>query len=250
MSDERPILFGVPVDALSLEETVSRCAGFIEERRFVQHVVLNAGKVVMMDSDGGLREIIANCALVNADGMSVVWAGRVLGVSFPERVAGIDLMMRLLALCAEREWPVYVLGATPEVLAAFIETCETEFPRLRIAGSHDGYFDDDGPIVSDIRDSGARLLVVGMPSPRKERFLWQHGAELGQLFAMGVGGSLDVVAGRTKRAPVWMQRSGLEWAYRLAQEPGRMWRRYLVGNVRFVGIVIREFARRLTSRRT
>ncbi len=249
MSDGRPRLFGVPVDALSLEETVSTCAGLIEERRFVQHVVLNAGKVVMMESDGALREIIASCDLVNADGMSVVWAGRVLGVPFPERVAGIDLMMRLLELCAERGWPVYVLGATPEVVAAFIETCETDIPHLRIAGSHDGYFEDDGPVVADIRDSGARLLVVGMPSPRKERFLWQHGEELGPLFAMGVGGSLDVVAGHTKRAPVWMQRSGLEWAYRFAQEPRRMWRRYLVGNVRFVGIVIREFARRLTSGR-
>ena len=119
---------------------------------------------------------------------------------------------------------------------------------MPVAGSQHGYFDDERAVVRRIRDSGARLLFVGMPSPRKEYMLAQWMPRLGPLFAMGVGGSFDVWAGHTRRAPRWMQRAGLEWLYRLVQEPRRMWRRYLLGNVRFTAIVMRE-RRRLRRRR-
>jgi bacterial polymer biosynthesis proteins, WecB/TagA/CpsF family len=237
----RPTVFGVPLDLLTMEETVERCRRLVEERRPVQHVVLNAGKVVQMRDDPSLRDAIARCEIVNADGQSVVWAGRLLGIPVPERVAGIDLMERLVGEAEREGWPVYFVGARPEVLERFVAVVRERFPRLPVAGARNGYFDDDRAVADAIRESGARLLFVGISSPRKERFLAEQLPRMGGVFAMGVGGSFDVWAGLTRRAPRWMQRLGLEWLHRLLQEPRRMWKRYLVGNLRFGYLVIAEY---------
>lgn len=236
----RPMLFGVPLDPLTMDETVARCVELVESGRPVQHVVINAGKVVMMEDVPGLREVIATCDVVNADGQSIVWAGRFCGIDVPERVAGIDLMWRLLAEAEARDWPVYLLGAHEEVVQACAARILEVHPGLTFAGVRNGYFNDDAAVARAVADSGARLLFVGITSPRKEFFLAEHLPAMGSVFAMGVGGSFDVIAGRTKRAPVWMQRLGLEWFYRFAQEPRRMWRRYLVGNTRFIALTLRE----------
>jgi len=233
-------LFGVPVAALTMEETVAVCAELVRSARPAHHVVVNAAKVVLMKDQPRLREAIERCDLVSADGQPIVWASRVFRRPVPERVAGIDLMERLLAESERQAWPVFFLGATPDVLGAFESEVRRRFPRIVVAGRHHGYFQDDGAIADAIRGSGARLLFVAMPSPRKEFFIASQGARLGPLFTMGVGGSFDVWAGRTRRAPVWMQRAGLEWFHRFLQEPVRMWRRYLVGNLRFALIFLRE----------
>jgi len=224
-----------------MDETVTRCRELVLSERPAQHVVLNAGKCVLMEDEPDIREIVKGCDLVSADGQSVVWAARFLGIPVPERVAGIDLMGRLLALCEAERWPVYFLGATDEVLAGFSAEAQRRHPRLMVVGHRNGYFrqEDESAIAGAIRNSGARVLLVGVSSPMKERFLARNLMRLGPLLAMGVGGSFDVWAGKTTRAPVWMQRAGLEWFHRFAQEPRRMWRRYLVGNVRFAWIVLR-----------
>lgn len=240
----RPLLFGVPVDPLTMDETVDRCVELIEERVPVQHVVLNAGKVVLMERDPALRKIIAACPLDNADGMSIVWAGKALGVRFPERVAGIDLMARLFEVSERRGWPVYFLGARQEVLDAFTNVVRQRFPELEIAGTQHGYFDSDEEAAARIAESGARLVFVAMPSPRKEYFIAQQMEKMGDVFAMGVGGSFDVWGGLCKRAPKWMQDHGLEWLFRLIQEPRKMWRRTLVGNAHFTYLLVRELVRR------
>jgi len=237
----RPLFLGLPLDPLTMDETVARCRELILAGRPAQHVVLNAGKCVLMEDEPDIREIVAACDLVNADGQSVVWAARFLGLRVPERVAGIDLMGRLLSLCEAEGWPVYFLGATDDVLEEFSRVASARHPKLRIAGRRNGYFqtEDEPTIVDAIRESGARLLLVGISSPMKERLLARHLNQLGPVLAMGVGGSFDVWAGKTTRAPAWMQRVGLEWFHRFAQEPRRMWRRYLVGNLRFAWIVFR-----------
>jgi N-acetylglucosaminyldiphosphoundecaprenol N-acetyl-beta-D-mannosaminyltransferase len=240
---ERATLFGVPLDLLTMEETVAACAALVESGRPAEHVSLNAGKVVMMRDVPGLRDAVAGCDLSSADGQSVVWAGRLCGLDVPERVAGIDLMGELIDLAAHRGWPVYFLGARAEVLERFIEGVRHSHPALVIAGVRDGYFDDDAAVAEAVRVSGARLLFVGISSPRKELFLAERLASIGPVLAVGVGGSFDVWAGLTSRAPVWMQRSGLEWLYRFGQEPRRMWKRYLVGNARFVVMTVREWWR-------
>jgi N-acetylglucosaminyldiphosphoundecaprenol N-acetyl-beta-D-mannosaminyltransferase len=235
-------LFGVLVDALTMQETVDQCIRLVAQERFAQHVVLNAGKVVMMADHPKLAAVVSACDLVNADGQSVVWAGRMLGVPFPERVAGIDLMEELLAAAEERGLGVFFLGARSEVLDRFVRGVRARFPALVVSGYRDGYFDagDDTQVARTVVASGARMLFVGISSPRKEYFLSEQASTLKGVFAMGVGGSFDVFAGETRRAPRWMQRTGLEWAYRLLQEPGRLHKRYLVGNTRFLLIAARD----------
>lgn len=237
----RATFLGVPLDAITMDETVARCLDLIRSGKPAQHVVLNAGKCVLMSDAPDVRDIVRRCEIVNADGQSVVWGARLLGVRVPERVAGIDLMGRLLAACEEERWSVYYLGAEQEVLAAFESETLKRHPGLIVAGRRNGYFepDDEPAIVAAIRGSGARLLLVAMSSPKKERFLAKHLDAMGPLLAVGVGGSFDVWAGKTRRAPVWMQRAGLEWFYRFLQEPRRMWKRYLVGNLRFAAMVAR-----------
>ena len=236
-------LFGVPVDLLTIDETVARCQELIEQRRPVQHAFINAAETVMMEDVPGFRETLAACDIVNVDGQSIVWAARILGVALSGRVAGPDLMERLLDLAERKEYAVYFLGARAEVLKEFELAALRLHPRLAVAGRHHGYFDDDAAVADDIRRSGARLLFVAISSPRKEFFLSRNLDRIGPLFAMGVGGSFDLLAGKTRRAPHWMQRAGLEWLFRLIQEPRRMWRRYLIGNARFLGYTLRAWWR-------
>lgn len=240
VATRREKLLGLPMDLLTMEESVDACVDLMRAERFAQHVVVNAAKVVAAHDDPELARIIAACDLINVDGMSVVWAGRFLGHSIPERVAGIDLMERLLERCVKEGFGVFFLGASEDTLRAFTEQVIVRYPDLVVAGSHHGYFADDHQMAEAIRSSGARLLLIGISSPRKERFVDAVRNNLGPLVAMGVGGSFDIWAGKTRRAPEWMQRAGLEWLYRVIQEPRRMWRRYLVGNTRFLLLVLRE----------
>lgn len=240
-------VFGLPIDALTMDETVARCVELVEAGEPVQHVVLNVIKIVLCHDDPRLRAIISSCPIINADGQYFTWAARVLGVPLPARVTGIDLMSRLLAAAEERGWPVYFLGAKTEVLDAFLAVARRRYPKLVVAGSHHGYFkgaDADAEAAAEVRVSGARLLFAGLPSPRKETFVAEQLAAMGPVFAMGVGGSFDVWAGLTRRAPKWMQDAGLEWLFRLIQEPGRMWRRIVVNGWRFTWLFLRELVRR------
>jgi N-acetylglucosaminyldiphosphoundecaprenol N-acetyl-beta-D-mannosaminyltransferase len=237
-------VFGVPLHAFTMSATVDRVGDLLREGGHHQHVALNAAKIVALRDDPTLASIVRGCSLVSADGQAVVWAARLLGVAVPERVAGIDLMEQLLERAAQEGWSAYFLGAREDVVAeAVAEECRRH-PGLRIAGYRDGYWapQEEAAVVAEVARSNADLLFVAMPTPRKEQFLAEHLDDLGVTFAMGVGGSFDVVAGVTSRAPRWMQRIGMEWAHRLGQEPRRMFKRYLVGNTRFIAMTLRERA--------
>jgi N-acetylglucosaminyldiphosphoundecaprenol N-acetyl-beta-D-mannosaminyltransferase len=238
----RHLLFGVQLDALCMEEAVDRCREAILIRKPLLIGVVNAAKIVNMRRDPQLQDAVLDCDMVLADGQSVVWASRILRRPLPERVAGIDLFERLLDLAHRQDRSVYLLGAKPEVLAALTRQIATRWPGLRIAGSQHGYYDEAQAedVAAQIRASGADMLFLGMASPRKEIFLKRFRHQLGVPVLHGVGGSFDVMAGLTKRAPLSWQRLGLEWAYRLAQEPGRMWKRYLVTNTAFIALTISE----------
>jgi N-acetylglucosaminyldiphosphoundecaprenol N-acetyl-beta-D-mannosaminyltransferase len=242
-------LLGCPLDSVTMDEAVVRCEQAIESHGYLQHMSVNAAKLVALRKDPAMRDAITPCGLITADGQSVVWAARVLGAKLPERVAGIDLMTRMLEAANAKGYGVYVLGARADVLDTALERLRERYPALRIAGSRDGYYaDEEAESVSEeIRDSGADILFVAMSSPRKEYFLVERGDSLGVPFTMGVGGSIDVIAGLTRRAPRLLQRAGLEWAYRLAQEPRRLARRYLTTNVRFAAMVLRALVSRRGS---
>jgi N-acetylglucosaminyldiphosphoundecaprenol N-acetyl-beta-D-mannosaminyltransferase len=233
-------LFGVPVDALTLDQTVARCRQLVAEGGVHQHVVLNAAKVVELTQNEDLRAVIASCDVINADGASVVWAGRALGRRLPERVAGIDLFEALVGAAAEDGRSVYFLGARADVVAKVVAVMQERHPGLKVTGSRDGFWQDDAEVVAAVRAAEPDYLFLAIPSPRKEFWLHRWLDQLGVPLVMGVGGSFDVVTGTTTRAPRLMQRAGLEWAWRLGQEPRRMWKRYLVGNSKFVWLTARE----------
>jgi N-acetylglucosaminyldiphosphoundecaprenol N-acetyl-beta-D-mannosaminyltransferase len=243
---DRARVLGCEIDRLDMDETVRRCAELIEAGGPAQHVAVNVAKIVALRDDPRLEEIVAGCELVSVDGQPVVWASRLLRDPLPERVAGIDLMFRLLELAEARGYRVYVLGARQEVLETAVARLRARHPRLAVAGYHHGYFADEASaeICELVRAAEPHILLVAMSSPRKEYWLAEHLEDLGVPFAMGVGGSIDVVAGLTRRAPAWMQRSGLEWFYRFAQEPLRLGPRYLRTNGRFVALLARELRSR------
>jgi N-acetylglucosaminyldiphosphoundecaprenol N-acetyl-beta-D-mannosaminyltransferase len=236
-------LFGVEIDALDMAHTVDRIMSLIDQRVKVQHVALNAAKVVMVSKDAKLRAVIRACPVVNADGQSVVVASRLLRKPLPERVAGIDLFAELVKRSAENGRSVYFLGARDDVLEEMLRRFRIQYPTLRVAGFRNGYWSDDAAVIQQVRAAQPDLLFLAIPSPRKEFWLAEHLPALGVPFAMGVGGSFDVLAGKVKRAPKWVQRIGCEWVYRLVQEPRRMWKRYLVGNTAFMWLTLKELWR-------
>ena len=239
-------VLGCRIDRLDMDATVRRAQQAVASREYVQHVCVNAAKLVTVHTDPQMRAIVAGCEIVSADGQAVVWASRLLGDPLPERVAGVDLMFRLFALAEQENYSVYILGAQRSVLDQAIANLRVAHPGIVVAGSRDGYFDasEQEAVAADIRASQADLLFVAISSPMKEHFLGTYGPGLGVPFVMGVGGAVDILAGVTRRAPMAWQRLGLEWLYRIVQEPRRMVRRYVVTNVKFLALLLRAMARR------
>jgi N-acetylglucosaminyldiphosphoundecaprenol N-acetyl-beta-D-mannosaminyltransferase len=248
--DRRAQVLGCAIDRVDLEESLAYCETVINQRGFAQHMAINVAKLVTMKEDDQLRASVERCELVTADGQPVVWASRLLGDPVPCRVAGIDLMEQLLARAARKGYRVYILGATAEVLDRAVRRMRTELPDLQLAGCHDGYYADEkeAELAASIAVSRPDILFVAMSSPRKEYFLARHGRAIGAPFVMGVGGAIDVYAGVVQRAPILMQRLGLEWLFRLVQEPRRLAKRYTTTNVLFLLMLSRELiSRRSTS---
>lgn len=241
MSETAPVpLCGLPVHALTLAESVAAAEKLIADGRPHQHVSVNAAKVVRARRDPELARIIRSCSLVNADGQAVVWAGRVLGQPLPERVTGIDLMLALWDRAARERYRVFLLGAEPAVVRQVAAIATRR--GVDVVGYRDGYWsrEQEPEVVAAVREARPDLLFLAVPTPRKEYFLAGHLDDLNCGLAVGVGGSFDVVAGLRARAPRWMRGAGLEWAFRLLQEPRRLFARYLVGNTAFVLLVLRE----------
>ncbi|WP_210422586.1 WecB/TagA/CpsF family glycosyltransferase [Cryobacterium sp. BB307] len=238
----RQPLYGLLVNAMTMEQVLEEAAQHAADRSRFLIGVVNAAKIVKLRKDALLRESLLVPDVVLADGQAVVWASRLLGHPLPERVAGIDLFERLLALADDERRSVYFLGARQEVLEAMVERVRSRYPKLVIAGYRDGYFpsDESAAVAAAIEATGADMLFLGMTTPKKEIFLAEHGESLGVPIQHGVGGSFDILAGITKRAPERWQRMGLEWAYRLLQEPRRLFARYASTNAAFIALTVRE----------
>ena len=246
----RASFLGCPIDILTMAETVDIARKAIRSREQLQHVALNVAKFVNMRSDPVLAADVASSDIVGIDGMGIVWGARALGLPATSRVTGVDLLSELLKICAQDGFRPYFLGATPAVLHQAARSAREKYPSLVFAGLQHGYFtsEQEGDVVLDIRSSGADCLFIGMPTPRKERFLAAHRDELGVPFIMGVGGAFDVLAGAVQRAPIVMQQLGLEWLYRVYQEPGRMWWRYARTNFLYAGVLAQAVVRQALRR--
>ena len=243
----RIVICNIPVDALTMRETVEKIDASITEGKTIHHVVVNAAKIVNAQKDAELRDSIINCDIINADGQSVIWASRFLNKRLPERVTGIDLMEALVELCSEKKYRIFFFGAREEIVSKVVEKYKKKYGQDIIAGYKNGYYQktDEPMIAKQIADSNANILFVAISSPQKEIFLNKYKDDIRTPFIMGVGGSFDVVAGKVKRAPKWIQKMGFEWFYRFMQEPKRMWKRYLFGNTKFLYLVCKEKIRQI-----
>jgi N-acetylglucosaminyldiphosphoundecaprenol N-acetyl-beta-D-mannosaminyltransferase len=238
-------VLGCPMTKLPLEGFVTMAEQFISLRAPRYIAVLNAAKLVKMRSDRQLDRSVRSADLIGADGVPLVWASRILGNPLPGRVNGTDLMYRLLEKANEKRYRIFFFGASADVLDRVVERVKRDYPGVSIGGFRHGYFapQEEATIVSEIQASRSDILFIAFGTPKKELWVSRYLSSMEVPVVHGVGGSFDVLAGVVRRAPVWMQRNGLEWLFRLLQEPRRMSGRYLVTNTIFLALLAKEWIR-------
>jgi N-acetylglucosaminyldiphosphoundecaprenol N-acetyl-beta-D-mannosaminyltransferase len=247
ISNETVKILSADVAVVTQNEVIEHVHESLRNNLPVRLGVVNAAKLVAMEENTLLRNDVTSSDLVLADGMSVVWASRMLGRSLPERIAGIDLMFRFLELANDHGYGVYCLGATEEILQTVISNVKRDYPNAVISGARNGYFEesDEKGIADEIKSAAPHFLFVAMTSPKKENFMGRWGEHMAVPLVHGVGGSFDVYAGKVKRAPLSWQRFGMEWLYRVKQEPGRLWKRYLGTNAKFIWLILKDILTRM-----
>lgn len=235
-------LLGVKIHRLTMTKTLEAICTFIESGKPHMIVTADASMIALARKDGELREIINTADLVTPDGSGLLWGAKTLGTPLVERVSGVDISRRICRMSGNMGFSVFFLGSEPGVAAAAAENLQKQFPDMLVAGTHHGYFkpDEDADIVRMIRQSGAGVLLAGMGIPRQEKWIRKHLNDLGVSVAMGVGGSMDVFSGKVKRAPKWMQNHGLEWVFRLCQDPSKIKKVSILP--KFVMMVLKEKA--------
>ncbi len=243
------IILGVPIDDLTMPEALDRIDEFVAQGRATQRLhqiaTVNADFVVKSLKDPELRFLLQDCDMATADGMPLVWGARLLGVPLEGRVTGADLVPALAERAAQRGYSLYLLGAAPGIAAKAAEVLTTKNPSLKIAGvlspPNQSVLEMDRAVVDQVNAAQPDILLVAFGNPKQEKWIGMHARDLNAAVAIGVGGTLDFIAGKTKRAPAWMQKSGLEWIYRLLQEPRRLWKRYVVDMFGFGTFFVRQW---------
>lgn len=228
-------------DPLTLAETVDWVSQLVKAGKRGYICTVNVAILMMMRSNQRLQNFVDNAALIVADGQPLIWTSQLLPSSLPERVTGIDLIDAIAQRAEAEGLGIYLMGGTTQVIGTAVLKMQSKYPKLKICGFDNGYFNESQAAAraEAIAQSGAQILFVGMGVPRQEIFLETNWEKLGVNLAIGVGGSFDVYSGIRKRAPFWVQQTGLEWLYRLVQEPQRLWKRYLLTNSRFMLEVLR-----------
>lgn len=238
----RETLFDVQIDAVTMEEMITAINDKIMEKEPTHILGINADKINELQKNETLQQVVQKAEIIHADGVSILLAAHLLNKQVPERIAGIDLMQRLLELAEERQYTVYFLGAKEEIVNQMKKKLLEYWPKLPVVGVRNGYFSESEwkNVALEIKESHPQLVFVGISSPKKEYvidYLMDQG--INAVF-MGVGGSFDVLAEEIKRAPLWIQHCHLEWCFRLIQEPRRLFKRYMIGNLKFLKLTAKE----------
>lgn len=238
----RITMLNTTIDVLNTEETISLVEEYVKHKVPLHLMGVNADKINELNENERLKQIVNSCGIINADGASVIMASKFLGKPLPERVAGIDLMQSLIQLSEENSYSVYLLGAKQEVVEKTAEVLKQKHPKLKIVGIHNGYFKEtEWPEISrELKAVHPEFVFVGITSPIKEYLIEYLQDDGNDSVFMGVGGSFDVISGIIPRAPKWMQNYGLEWLFRVIQEPRRLFKRYFFGNMTFLRAVWKE----------
>ncbi len=237
-------IMGVQIDSITMAEAVEAGCQMVASGGFHYVVTPNSEIIYAARKNGELKAALNSASLALPDGIGVVYAGRILGVPLKEKVAGIEFGAAMLGKAAERGWSVYFLGAKPGVAGEAGKRMQEKFPGLIVAGAADGYFQEDGPVVEKIRASGADIVLVCLGAPKQELWMARNGQATGAKLLCGLGGSLDIFAGISHRAPdIWVK-LGLEWAYRLVKEPWRIRRMMNLPKFLFTAIGMRLTGKR------
>lgn len=232
-------IMGVEFDNVTMEEAVETGCRCMEEPGCHYVVTPNSEIVYACRSTEGLTEVLNNASIVLPDGIGVVYASRILKKPLKEKVAGIEFGTAMIEASAKAGWRLFLLGAKPGVAEQAAEKLRETYPGLIIAGTHDGYFKEDGPVVEAIRQSKADLVLVCLGAPKQEFWMAKNGPATGAKLLCGLGGSLDIFAGVSQRAPdIWVK-LGMEWAYRLVKEPWRIGRQMNLPKFLFAAIGMR-----------
>lgn len=240
--NKRITILNTKIDVLDFKQTIDLVEQYVLLKEPLHLVGVNADKINELNNNIRLRQIINSCGIINADGASIIIASRFLGKPLPERVAGIDLMQSLISLSEKKGYSIYLLGAKQEIVNKTAKVLRKNYPKLKIAGIHDGYFKENKwlALSYELKKADPDFVFVGITSPLKE-YLVEYLQNKGlKCVFMGVGGSFDVISGKIPRAPVWMQKANLEWLFRVIQEPRRLFKRYFIGNVVFIKNIIKE----------
>ncbi len=243
------IVLGVPIDDLTMDAALKRLEAFIaagrQNGRTHQLATVNADFVVNSLHDPELRRILQQSDMATPDGMPLVWAARLLGMPLEGRVTGADMVPALAELAAQKGYSIFFLGARPGVAAQAAEILAERNPGLKVAGVLSpppaSVLDMDAAIVEEVKAARPDILLVAFGNPKQEKWISMHAPYLQIPVAIGIGGTLDMITGTTRRAPLWMQRTGFEWLYRLAQEPGRLWKRYVKDMFYFGYFFVRQW---------
>lgn len=247
LGDNRRItILDTVIDVLDEKETINLVEKYINEKEPLHLMGVNADKINSLNTNHRLKEIINGCGIINADGASVVLASRFLKKPLPERVAGIDLMQKLVDVSEKKGYSIYLLGAKQQVVEKTAQVLKGKHKDLNILGVHNGYFkqQDWKEISKELKKLCPDIVFIGITSPLKEYLIEYLQNDGNKSVFMGVGGSFDVISGNIPRAPLWMQKTNLEWLFRVMQEPRRLFKRYFVGNVTFINAIIKEKVRK------
>ncbi len=234
-------VLGLPVANLDAAAALELIDRIYNEQPGSLIAYANAHTINVAYADPAYREVLLRAGVVLNDGSGIALAARISGDRFSANLNGSDFNPRILELAAERGWPVYFLGGRPGVAATAAARLKARYPNLQVAGSRHGYWrlEETVQVIEAIRDSGATVVMAALGNPLQEKWLDKHLGSTGARIGVGVGAFLDFVAGEVPRAPAWMNRWGIEWVFRLVQEPGRLWKRYVLGNPLFLARVLR-----------
>ena len=216
-------ILSIPVCNVDMEEAKSSILAYMKDGKSHIIATANAEMIMIAQKDNELAHILQNADMVVPDGAGVLWAAEQQGQAFKERVAGYDLANKMLEEAVKEGFSVYLFGGGDGIADTAVRRCQEIYGKLNIVGFHSGFFSlaEEKDIIKEIRDSGAKLVLVALGVPKQEKWIAAHLRELGACTCIGVGGTLDILAGRATRAPAWMQHHRLEWLYRLGKEPSR-----------------------------
>jgi N-acetylglucosaminyldiphosphoundecaprenol N-acetyl-beta-D-mannosaminyltransferase len=228
----------LPISVLTLENVVEEIKKIAERKNKKGKIILclNANNINISYKDKKYRQIIKKADLIIPDGWGVVWAGKILGYSLKERTTTADYFDRFCQMLVDNNFSVYFLGGRHRAIRKAVQVLKNRFPRLRIVDFHSGYLQNKKTrdIINNINKLRPDFLLVGMGTPKQEKWLWQHKDKLKVKVGWGVGAMFDYLAGEKKRCPVWLGRLGFEWTFRFFSEPKRLWSRYFFGSVEFI----------------